>query len=323
MADQQIRMTLWGLEIFLSTVDRGSISAAAKQLDVSPSAISQQITNLEAAVGAQLIDRATRPVALTSAGLIFHRRAQAIISEAHLAKTELINHDLSKLTRLRLGMVEDFDSDVTPRLLSDMSDDLKTCHFDLETGASYHLAAMLESRGLDVIVVADLNLPAEWMEVHPLLCDPFMVVAPPEISEDGNDVLAKLLDLPFIRYSTRQMMGQQIETHLAKLGVNIPHRFELDSYHAIMAMVAGGAGWTITTPLGYTRAHRFRDDVSVFPLPFAPLERRVSLFARKGALDTMPGEIANRLRPLLQTMIVEPCVDRLSWLDDELKVLSS
>lgn len=321
MPETQTRLTLWGIEIFLATVEEGSISLAAKRLEASVSSVSQQITNLETALGTRLIDRTTRPVALTQAGALFHRRAQVIQSESQQAKSELAVHDLSQLRRLRLGMIEDFDADVTPRLLSDMAEELKSCHFVLETGPSYHLAAILESRALDVIVAADLDLTADWMEVHPLLSDPFMVVAPPGMVKPSGDVLAQLQGLPFIRYSARQMMGRQIETHLQGLGLSIPHRFELDSYHAIMAMVASGAGWTITTPLGYTRAQRFREDVAVMPLPFAPFERRISLFARKEAMDKMPTEIADRLRPLLQDMVVTPSVRQLPWLADALALL--
>ena len=321
MPDNQTRMTLWGIEIFLAVVEEGAVSAAAKRLGASPSSVSQQITNLEAALGARLIDRAARPLALTPAGMLFERRARTILAEAAQARADLLRQDLSGLRRLNLGMIEDFDADVTPRLIADMAAELGNCHFVLETGASYHLAAMLEHRALDVIVAADLNLSAEWMEVHPLIRDPYMVVAPPGRIRAGGDVLEQLCELPFIRYSSRQMMGRQIESHLDALGLNLPHRFELDSYHAIMAMVAAGAGWSITTPLGYTRAHRFMGAVEAMPLPFAPLSRTISLIARRGTIGPMPEQIAGRLRPLLAALVVEPSVDTLPWLRDMLRVL--
>ena len=320
MADTRGRMTLWGIEVFVAVVKTGAISAAAKQLDTSASTVSQQITNLETAIGAHLIDRAARPVEMTPAGVLFHHRALSILSEANQARSELAIYDLSKLTRFRLGMIEDFDSDVTPKLLSDMAEELKSCHFVLETGASYHLAGMLEDRALDVIVAADLDISADWMEIYPLLADPFMIVAPKGAIDQSGDVLAQLQVLPFIRYSSRQMMGRQIEAHLSGIGLKLPHRFELDSYHAIMSMVAAGSGWTMTTPLGYMHAKRFMGDVSVMPLPFAPMTRNISLFARKDVLDSLPKDIAARLRPLLQTMIVAPCLAEMPWLKSMLKL---
>jgi DNA-binding transcriptional LysR family regulator len=102
--------------------------------------------------------------------------------------------------------------------------------------------------------------------------------------------------------------------------VALPHRFELDSYHAIMAMVAAGAGWTIITPLGYLAAHRFRDAVAVMEMPFAPLSREIALFARRGVLGAMPGEIAARMRPLVQRLLVDPAQARMPWLGAALAV---
>jgi DNA-binding transcriptional LysR family regulator len=321
MTDDPGRLTLRGIEVFLAAIDEGSISGAAKRLGASVSSVSQQITNLETALGVRLVDRAARPLTLTPAGALFRRRAEAIQSEALQARAELALKDFSRLQRLSLGMIEDFDADVTPRLLSDMGDELKSCHFVLETGASYRLAEMLESRLLDVVVAADLDLSAEWMEVHPLLADPFIVAAPPGAIQANGDVLGQLLKLPLIRYSARQMMGRQIESHLHRLGLAVPQRFELDSYHAIMAMVAAGAGWTITTPLGFMRAQRFRGGVEVMPLPFEPFARRISLVARRDAMEKMPVEIAARLRPLLTSMVVEPGLAEMPWLAGALRVL--
>ena len=313
-------MTLWGVEIFLAVVEEQSISGAAKRLGVSPATISQQITNLESALGGRLLDRTARPLGVTAAGHLFLRRAQAIMAEADRAEAELAQADLSLLSRLRLGMIEDFDADVTPRLLAEMSEELKSCHFVLETGASYHLASMLEARALDMIVAADQTLSAAGMVSLPLLQDPYILAVPPGVLVEG-DPMPQLLDLPFIRYNARQMMGRQIEAHLTAEGLNIPHRFELDSYHAIMAMVAGGAGWTITTPLGYMRALRFRDGVEVHPLPVAPLVRRIALFARQDALEDMPGQIAGRLKPLLADMVIAPGLAAMPWLEDQLTLL--
>ena len=320
MADTQTRLTLRGVRIFLATIESGSISGAGARLGASPSTVSQQLSNLETALGVRLMHRAARPVSLTPAGRLFLRRARIMDSEARAARSELQALDMSDLRQLRLGMIEDFDPDVTPRLLSQMSADLRACHFVLETGASYHLAAMLESRTLDVIVAADLDLSADWMEVHPLLSDPFLVAAPPGAVKPDADALEALRNIPFIRYSSRQMMGRQIDAHLGRLDLDFPRRFELDSYHAIMAMVASGAGWTITTPLGVTRAQRFRGGVDVMPLPFAPLARRISLVARRDAMNPMLHDIAARLRPLLQGLVVDPCLAEMPWLRPSLRV---
>ncbi len=321
MVETPGRITLWGIEVFIATAQEGAVSAAARRLGASPSAISQQLTNLEGAIGANLLDRSTRPVTLTPAGEIFRRRALAILNEASLARAELAMADLSALTRFRLGMIEDFDADVTPRLLSDMAAQLKTCRFLLETGASHYLFEQLESRALDVIVAADTGASADWMETHPLLREPFVAAVPKGMVKAGGDVLAQLKALPTIQYTERHHMGRQIAAHLAQQNVMLNHRFQLDSYHAIMAMVAAGAGWSILTPLGFMRAQRFHDRVELMALPFAPLAREISLTARRNVLQGMPAQLAARLRPVLQEDVVGPAQAQFPWLRDSLKIL--
>ena len=313
MADPEGRVTLWGIEVFVASAEEGSISAAARRLGVSPSAVSQQLTALEGALGATLLDRASRPVQVTPAGAMFRRHAQVILNAASEARAELAMADLSGLTTLRLGVIEDFDSDVTPRLLTTLARDLKGCRFLLETGASHRLMDQLEARALDIVIAADTDQPPEdWREIHPILAEPFVAVAPPGASID---------DLPLILYTARHLMGRQIAAHLSRHGLKPAHRFELDSYAAILAMVAGGEGWTILTPLALHQARAFRDKVQVRPLPLPALGRTLSLSARAGILQDVPAQIAQRLKPLITEVVITPALATTPWLAQALRIL--
>ncbi|MES2667392.1 MAG: LysR family transcriptional regulator [Pseudomonadota bacterium] len=316
MAEPEGRITLWGIEVFLAAAEEGAISAAARRLGVSPSAVSQQLAGLEAALGTPLLDRGARPMRMTPAGTMFRRHAQTILNAATEARAELAMADLSGLTTLRLGMIEDFDADVTPALLHRLSGDLRGCRFLLETGASHRLLDQLEARALDMVVAADFGAEMAgddgWREVHPLLADPFVAVTPKGM---------QATDLPLIQYTARHLMGRQIAAHLSHQGLRPAHRFELDSYQAILAMVASGAGWTILTPLALHRAGRFRASVDIGPLPFAPLQRTLSLSARAGMLRDMPGQIAGQVRGLLAEQIIAPALAEWPWLDGQMRLL--
>ena len=303
------RIILWGVEVFIATAEERSITAAARRLGASPSAVSQQLTNLEGAMGVTLLQRNARPVLLTPAGEIFRRRAQNIMNEAEQVRAELAMSDLRALTRMRLGMIEDFEADVTPQLLTQMSVELKTCQFLLETGASHFLHDQLDARALDVIVAAEMGEPLSGMEVHPLMEDGFVVAAPKGAIDGKADVLRQLKRMPLIQYTSRHHMGRMIASHLSRQNLRLSHRFELDSYHAILAMVGQGAGWTILTPLALMRARRFAPKIDVMPLPFEPLARRISLTAREGILQDMPAGMADKLRPILTKTVIEPALE--------------
>jgi DNA-binding transcriptional LysR family regulator len=312
MADPEGRVTLWGIEVFVAAAEEGSISAAARRLGVSPSAVSQQLSGLETALGAVLLDRSGRPMPVTPAGAMFRRHAQTILNAASEARAELVMADLAGMTTLRLGVIEDFDSDVTPHLLTLLSRDLKGCRFLLETGASHRLLDQLEARALDIVIAADAEAEGDWREVHPLMSEPFVAVVPPK---------AAIEDLPLIQYTARHLMGRQIAAHLSRQGMKPAYRFELDSYAAILAMVAGGEGWTILTPLALHQARAFRPKVEVRPLPFAPLSRTLSLSARAGILLDVPAHIAARLRPLIVADVITPALADCPWLAPALRVL--
>jgi len=325
MVNTSGRITLWNVEVFVATAEEASISVAAKRLQTSTATVSQQITSLEGAIGTSLLNRSARPVTLTAAGEMFLRRANTILNEAELARAEIAMADLSRLMRLRLGMIEDFDADVTPRFLGEMGTELRSCQFLLETGASHRLFDLLETRALDVIVASDMGIKADWMEVHPLIEEPFMAAVPKGFLRAGDDspdqIARQLRRLPLVQYTTRHHMGRLIAGHLARQNVTLTGRFEIDSYHAIMAMVAGGAGWSILTPLGWLRAARFRDQVDLVALPFAPLSRRISLTARRGVLGKIPESMAMRLKPVLRDLIVGPATAKVPWLEGRMCVL--
>ncbi len=320
MVETAGRITLWGVEVFVAAADERSISVAARRLGASPSSVSQQLTNLEAALGATLLDRSARPMDLTPAGALFLKRAQAILNEAEQARAELALGAMSQLSRLRLGMIEDFDADVTPRLLSELAGDMPSTRFLMETGASHRLHDQLDARALDVIIAADTGVSADWMEVHALMEEPFVAAVPKGVI-DADDPAQTLRDLPLVQYTARHHMGRVISDHLARQNIHLNNRFELDSYHAIMAMVAAGAGWTIITPLGYFHAQRFRARTTLMKLPFAPISRRINLTAREGVLGKLPQDMADRARRILTEMVVEPAATSYPWLRDKLVVM--
>lgn len=316
MIDTVGRLSLWGIEVFLAAAEDGSVSASAKRLGTSPSSVSQQISNLETALGAELLNRRERPMTLTPAGRLFRKRAQAILSEASYARSEIAGLDLSQLGSLRLGMIEDFEASVTPSLLSGMADTLTHTRFELETGPSHRLLDHLENRSLDVIVAAEFATSNLLMNL-PLLDDPFVAVTP----KGHGATLADLEGISFIEYTRRHAMGRELAQHLTAEGINLVQRFELDSYRAMISMVAGGTGWTILSAMGAQQAGRYANDIDIHPLPFAPMSRRISVFVRKDGMEDMADDIAKRLRPLIASQLVQPAVAENPWLSGQLKVL--
>lgn len=68
------------LEIFARVVSAGSMSAAGRELGLSPAVVSKRLRRLEDRLGSRLLQRTTRQIALTEAGQGFYERVVAILA---------------------------------------------------------------------------------------------------------------------------------------------------------------------------------------------------------------------------------------------------
>lgn len=75
------RADLEGVLPLLAVVEQGSFRAAARSLNVTPSAVSQSVKALEERLGVPLLTRTTRSVGLTQAGEVFVERCRPAVSE--------------------------------------------------------------------------------------------------------------------------------------------------------------------------------------------------------------------------------------------------
>lgn len=72
--------------LFADVVDHGSLSATARDLGQTPSAVSKQISALEDRLGVRLLNRSTRQLSLTQEGHSFYQRCASISSQVREAR---------------------------------------------------------------------------------------------------------------------------------------------------------------------------------------------------------------------------------------------
>ena len=77
------------MEIFVTAVREGSLSAAARRLDLTPSAVSRALARIEARLGTRLVTRTTRRLALTPEGDAYLHAAQRILADIAEVEGEL------------------------------------------------------------------------------------------------------------------------------------------------------------------------------------------------------------------------------------------
>src|ERR1700743_3422259 len=82
-------MFLTDVQTFLIVASAGSLSAAARQLDVAPMQVSRRVTALEQDLGSRLFHRTTRSLTLTAEGEAFVPYARAMVDAEAGARAEL------------------------------------------------------------------------------------------------------------------------------------------------------------------------------------------------------------------------------------------
>lgn len=311
-------VTLRGLEVFEALAHSGSVAQASRSTGLSQPAVSQQMRNLETALGTELVDHSKRPMQLTPAGRSFLARTEAVLSQLRLAQSELTVMDLTHLSTLSLGMIDDFDNDLTPRLVTILAESLTKCRFKLVSAPSHEISEAMRERRLHIAVAASTGEVMENISEYPLARDPFILVTPKRAEGSTLEIMARL---PLLRYDREQLIGRQIEAHLSRQKLDFAERFELGAHLSLMTLVARGTGWAVTTPLGYMRAARIHDEIAVHPLPFKPFSRNISLFASADWADRVPRDVAQTMRNLVQDLVIQPALAKLPWLDGELRVL--
>jgi molybdate transport repressor ModE-like protein len=105
------------LRVFIGVAEEGSLSAAARKLHLSQSALSQTILSLERQLGVQLLQRHSTGVTATDAGTILLREARALIAQHDRALAAVTGQAAAGPGPLRIGVPLELPADLLPRAL--------------------------------------------------------------------------------------------------------------------------------------------------------------------------------------------------------------
>ena len=293
-------LDLRSLQVLAAVCEKGSMTVAAQRLGVTQSAISQHIRQLENQLGAAVLDRSSRPVRPTRAGVVLWERARRIIADVEAASAAARLSDAGRLPELRLGINHSLSGDFLHRLVLALATPNGLPFLNASTGCDLAHGKAVVDGTLDVAIIADPLADAADLERHELLVEPFILVTPIAVGrvQSRADVADLAGKLPFIRYSANSATGQQIERHLRRLRIDAPRRIGLDSQSAVFEMVAQGLGWSILPPLALLHAEADLRRVQALPFPAPEPRRALWLIARKDILGEMPEQLANLARDI-------------------------
>lgn len=161
---------LKGMSIFAKVVELGSFTAAARQLHLSVSSISQIVAKLEDELQVKLLNRSTRSIGLTEAGRIYYQGCRRMLAEAMQVHEQLYAFNNTPIGILRIGSSSTMAQNVLADMTGDMLREYPGLSVNLVTGIP---APDLIANGLDLVIrvgeLQDSNLFSRRLGAMPMV----------------------------------------------------------------------------------------------------------------------------------------------------------
>ncbi len=305
------------LEIAAAVADCGSMSEAGLRFGLTQSAVSQAVKRVETMIGAPLLVRERRPMAATTAGRALVAQMRDLRSEVErVIATTRAAAVLPEKLEVRFGFVDSFAGTIGALFVKELMQGSMTLRLTAWSGLAFSHTDALVRHAIDATITSDPMEGLMAVTRYPLFREPFVLVVPRSLAPSLRDLdLRQVLTRQIlVRHSARSHMGQQIETHLARLQLDPPSVLEFDTSDTLLAMVSTGIGVAITTPLCVMQGVSHISGVEVMPLPGPRITRDLVLVTRRGELTTIGARMADQLRALMRDHGMPQMAGLIPWL---------
>ena len=237
-------MELRQLRYFVRVLELGSISRAALDLELVQSALSQQISRLESELSTRLLQRSSKGVVATEAGMAFFREAQLTLRHADQAVRAA---QLSRLTgAVSVGLASTTAAVLGLPLMRAMHERYPDVRLHMVEGMSGHLTSMLNSRQLDLAILFDTQAARRWSVLSLVEEKLFLIQAKSDaIQTVKRTRMADLKDVPLILPTGTHGLRNALDAAFVQAKFKPQLAAEIDSLAMTMAAVEAGLGSTV------------------------------------------------------------------------------
>ena len=239
-------MRLRHIEVFHAVYTCGSITAAARMLNVSQPSVSKVLAHAEQQLGFALFDRQKGKIVPTQEAerLISHvNDAYDNISELRRISENLRATDVG---RIRLAVLPAFGIDLVPKAIASYLQQHPETQFQIESLHYRQVARALKEFKIDIGLVYDPPT-SPGISVDVLALGKFVVLTHESMNfpKGGSLALDDLEDMPLINLSARSPLGKLLEDRIRSSGVTFRSVAEVETYQMAKSLVAHGAGVAI------------------------------------------------------------------------------
>ncbi|QYK04138.1 LysR family transcriptional regulator [Shewanella zhangzhouensis] len=245
---------------FVTTVDEGSFSAAARKLSKVQSAVSQQVINMEIDCGHSLFERSGRYPTLTEAGQRLLPYARAVLSQQQRLERQLTLLDMALPNRLTLAHDEGIEIDKTLMILRLLAEKQPGLSIELLSASSSDIIKMVQQGRANAGLVFSETLYPEGVDFESVGGVHFE----PVVASHHPLAAMRLTHVDELKLHRQLVIGSRAMGHSVFSAPHSPDVWYADNYHVLLTMVQEGFGWALLP------SHLVRDGLAsatLMPLP--------------------------------------------------------
>lgn len=240
-------MELKQLRYFMHVAELGSFTRAGQLLDVTQSVLSRQIQQLEQELHRHLLQRNGRGVVPTESGALLLKHCRGILHQVERAKEDMGKDADGLAGKVIFGIPPTVSRVLSVALCRDFRQRLPDAGLSLSEGPSSDMQEWLLTGRLDVAFLYNPSRSAE-LELRPMTREQLYVVGSRDTRAIGDVVtLAELGELPLVIPNWPHTVRALLENEMARTGIRLNIRVEVDSVPAILAIVAEKVGYAVLT----------------------------------------------------------------------------
>jgi len=239
-------MRLRHIEVFHAVYTCGSITAAAKLLNVSQPSVSKVLAHAEQQLGYLLFDRVKGKIVPTLEAERLIGQVSSVFKSIDELQRVSQNIAASDVGRIRIATTPAFGIDLVPAAIADYLGDHPDTDFELETLHFHQVARAINQSRIDMGVVFSPS-PVPGITAELIASAELVAVTPKDFGPAEKQViqLQELQSQPFIQLSSRSPLGELLTERMQAAGVEFRTNVRVETYQMAMSLVAHGAGVAI------------------------------------------------------------------------------
>ncbi len=276
-----MRIDVLGLQAFVSIAERGSFHAAALHLNLSQTALSHRIRKLEESLAVQVLQRTTRQVSLTPAGLALLPKARILFEELGLAIHAVRASVTDTRERVALGCLPTVAMRIMPGVIAEFTRNNPGIEVKIHDNSASDIAEKVQSGAAEFgVTIVSAN---RWdLQLKPIAKEPFVLVCNRNMPLADHSFVTwpQIEACPLVRISAETGNRILIDDALGSRRETMMWQYEVQRVTTAVSLVRDVAAYAIVPQLAFDVLDD--DNLVAIPLRAPIVTRTLGIVTRKG-----------------------------------------